>query len=217
MVSGVTATAGGLVFFGDMNGTFYALSSADGTVLFKRDTGGAMAGGVITYMVGQQQYVAVTSGNVSRLVWGETGLPSVVIYRQDIRGAAHASMTAGAEPPTTVGATDAAHGSQLYARSCSVCHGTAGEGLTGPAIKGIGGRLSLEEIAAWIMNPVARKDSAGGAVMPRLFPSALTQQDVFDTAAFVGYFIDPTSRAKAARGWFAVVGTTAIESGECPW
>jgi mono/diheme cytochrome c family protein len=127
--------------------------------------------------------VAVTSGNVSRLVWGETGLPSVVIYRQDTHEtAAHASRAA-TEVPAAVGATDATHGGQVYARTCSACHGPAGEGLTGPSIKSIGGRLSVEEIAAWIMNPVARKDSSGA--MPKLFPSVLTQQDVFDAAAYV--------------------------------
>jgi PQQ-dependent dehydrogenase (methanol/ethanol family) len=185
VVSGVTPTAGGLVFFGDMNGNLYALSSADGTVLFKRDTGGAIAGGVITYMVADQQYVAVTSGNVSRLVWGETGLPSVVIFRQSTPETGTRASTP-AEAPAAVGVTDVAHGGQLYAKTCGACHGSAGEGLTGPSIKGLGGRLSVEEIAAWIMNPVAKKNSTNGAVMPKLFPSALTQQDVFDTAAYVG-------------------------------
>ena len=34
------------------------------------------------------------------------------------------------------------------------------------------------------MNPVARSDSA--LVMPKLYPSTLSEQDVFDVAAFVG-------------------------------
>jgi len=85
-----------------------------------------------------------------------------------------------------VGDTDAARGGQIFAHTCAACHGGAGEGLTGPSVKSIGKRLSLEELAAWIMNPIARGDAANGLTMPRLYPSALAEQDVFDVAAFVG-------------------------------
>ncbi len=85
-----------------------------------------------------------------------------------------------------MGDTDAARGGQIFAHTCAACHGGAGEGLTGPSVKSIGKRLSLEELAAWIMNPIARGDAANGLTMPRLYPSALAEQDVFDVAAFVG-------------------------------
>jgi PQQ-dependent dehydrogenase (methanol/ethanol family) len=182
VVSGITPTAGGVVFAGDMSGNVYALDSNDGRVVFKYATGGAVAGGVITYQIGETQYIAATSGNVSRLVWGESGLPSIVIFR--LGGAANAAVASGEPAGLRIGASDAARGAQLFARNCAACHGGRGEGLTGPSLKAIGQRLSPPELSAWIMNPVARTDSA--LVMPKLYPSALTEQDVFDVAAFVG-------------------------------
>ena len=48
---GVTPTAGGLVFFGDMGGNFYALDTTTGQKLWGQKIGGAIGGGVITYTV----------------------------------------------------------------------------------------------------------------------------------------------------------------------
>lgn len=182
VVSGITPTAGGVVFAGDMGGNVYALDSNDGKVAFKYATGGAIAGGVITYRIGETQYLAATSGNVSRLVWGESGLPSIVIFRLG-GAAASAAVTSASPPALTIAASDAARGATLFATTCAACHGSRGEGLTGPPLKAIGKRLSLPELSAWIMNPVATIDT--GLKMPRLYPSALTEQDVFDVAAFV--------------------------------
>src|SRR5207302_3767771 len=79
IVAGVTPTAGGLVLTGDTAGNFLALDSASGRVLYKKDTGGAIAGGVITYAVGGRQYIAFTSGNISRSIFGAVGTPTIVI------------------------------------------------------------------------------------------------------------------------------------------
>jgi alcohol dehydrogenase (cytochrome c) len=68
IVAGVTPTAGGLVFFGDVGGNFYALDAVDGRRLWGQKLGGAIAGGVITYMVNGVQKVAVTTGFTSP-VW----------------------------------------------------------------------------------------------------------------------------------------------------
>lgn len=66
VVAGVTPTAGGLVFTDDLNGTLYAIDKKSGAAKLKLATGGPIAGGVITYSVGGRQYVATTSGNISR-------------------------------------------------------------------------------------------------------------------------------------------------------
>ena len=60
--SGMTPTAGGVVFFGDMGGNFYALDAADGRKLWGEKIGGAVGGGVITYDAGGKQKVAVAHG-----------------------------------------------------------------------------------------------------------------------------------------------------------
>ena len=49
VVSGMTPTAGGLVFFGDVGGNFYALDAANGEKLWGEKLDGSIGGGVITY------------------------------------------------------------------------------------------------------------------------------------------------------------------------
>jgi alcohol dehydrogenase (cytochrome c) len=61
----VTPTAGGLVFFGDVGGNFYAIDAATGQKLWGKKIGGAIGGGVITYAVNDAQKVAVATGYVS--------------------------------------------------------------------------------------------------------------------------------------------------------
>ena len=66
--SGMTPTAGGVVFFGDMGGNFYALDVNDGHKLWGQKIGGAVGGGVITYMAGQSQRVAAATG-LTEILW----------------------------------------------------------------------------------------------------------------------------------------------------
>jgi len=66
--SGVTPTAGGIAFFGDMGGNFYAVDAADGQKLWARKMGGAIGGGVITYMADGTQKVAVATG-LTEVLW----------------------------------------------------------------------------------------------------------------------------------------------------
>jgi alcohol dehydrogenase (cytochrome c) len=65
IMSAVTPTAGGLVFFGDLGGNFYAIDAATGQKLWGRKIGGAIGGGVITYTVNGMQKVAVATGYVA--------------------------------------------------------------------------------------------------------------------------------------------------------
>ncbi len=66
MVAGVTPTAGGLLFTGELTGDFIAVNSKTGKVLYRFPTGGPIGGGVATYEIDGRQYVAVASGNSSR-------------------------------------------------------------------------------------------------------------------------------------------------------
>ena len=81
VVAGVTPTAGGVLFTGDMKGNFLIFDSKSGNLLRKTPTGGALAGGMITYEQNGKQYVAFSSGNVSRSLWGVVGLPTIIIMR----------------------------------------------------------------------------------------------------------------------------------------
>jgi alcohol dehydrogenase (cytochrome c) len=78
-LSGVTPTAGGLVFFGDHGGNLYALNSGTGERLWSLKLRGAIAGGVISYSVDGSQRIAVTAGMTS-VVWPTTpGSAKIVI------------------------------------------------------------------------------------------------------------------------------------------
>ena len=65
IMGAVTPTAGGLVFFGDLGGNFYAIDAATGQKLWGQKIGGAIGGGVITYAVNGAQKVAVATGYVA--------------------------------------------------------------------------------------------------------------------------------------------------------
>ena len=77
--SGMTPTAGGIVFFGDMGGNFYVLDAADGRRLWGEKIGGAIGGGVITYKSNGAQKVAVAVGFTSILWATEVVTGKIVI------------------------------------------------------------------------------------------------------------------------------------------
>jgi alcohol dehydrogenase (cytochrome c) len=66
--SGMTPTAGGIAFFGDMGGNFYVLDTANGQKLWGRKIGGAIGGGVITYTAGGRQKIAAATG-LTEILW----------------------------------------------------------------------------------------------------------------------------------------------------
>ena len=68
ILGGMTPTAGGVVFFGDIGGNFYALDAASGEKLWGQDLGGAIGGGVITYTANGTQKVAVAAG-FTHIAW----------------------------------------------------------------------------------------------------------------------------------------------------
>jgi PQQ-dependent dehydrogenase (methanol/ethanol family) len=61
--SGVLATAGGLVFYGDPNGAFVAVDEREGKALWHFDTNVGMKASPMTYMVNGKQFVAVAAGS----------------------------------------------------------------------------------------------------------------------------------------------------------
>jgi alcohol dehydrogenase (cytochrome c) len=68
VIGGITPTAGGVVFFGDVGGNFYALDAATGEKLWSLNLGGAIGGGVITYAANGAQRVAVAAG-LTNPIW----------------------------------------------------------------------------------------------------------------------------------------------------
>ncbi len=79
ILSGITVTGGGLVFFGDMGGNFYVLDAMNGQKLWNKKLDGAIGGGVITYDAGASQKVAVAAGLTSILWPTEQATAKIVI------------------------------------------------------------------------------------------------------------------------------------------
>jgi len=81
MYAAITPTGGNVLFTGDLNGNFLTLDARNGQTLYSFNTGGPIAGGIITYEQGGRQYVAVASGSSGGSI-PLTGATTVVIFGQ---------------------------------------------------------------------------------------------------------------------------------------
>jgi alcohol dehydrogenase (cytochrome c) len=79
IVGAITPTAGGVVLVGDLGGNFYALDTATGQKLWGQELGGAVGGGVITYMANNAQKVAVAVGFTSPIWPVQPTRPRIVV------------------------------------------------------------------------------------------------------------------------------------------
>jgi alcohol dehydrogenase (cytochrome c) len=81
LVAGITATAGGLVFTGDLDGNVLAFDAVDGRILWRATTGQPIGGGVVSYAVQGNQYIAVASGLHAPMTWRLKSSPAkLVVY-----------------------------------------------------------------------------------------------------------------------------------------
>jgi quinohemoprotein ethanol dehydrogenase len=138
---GTLATAGNLVFEGDINGGFHAYSADTGQELWSTDLQSAPMAGPVSYTVDGEQYVAVSVGlgggsamisgielmksgpkqNISRVVafklGGTVTLPPAPSMERELN-----------PPPLKADAATVAKGGALYGGNCSSCHGLAAIG-----------------------------------------------------------------------------------------
>ena len=80
MLAGVTPTATGLILTGSGDGDLLIFDSKSGRKLYSFYTGGPIAGGISTYLVGDEQYIAVPSGNSSKAIWQTRGAPTLIVF-----------------------------------------------------------------------------------------------------------------------------------------
>jgi alcohol dehydrogenase (cytochrome c) len=78
VLGGITPTAGGLVFAGDLSGAFYAFDAESGRVLWRTSFGQSVGGGVVSYCTGGRQRIAVTAGMRSPL-WADASQSSRIV------------------------------------------------------------------------------------------------------------------------------------------
>jgi mono/diheme cytochrome c family protein len=177
VVAGITPTAGGITFAGDLAGNLLVFDSATGNVLHKASAGGAMAGGVVTYEQDGKQYVAFAAGNISRNAFGDLGFPSVVIMALD------AKPVAGAQPAMLRpaaggnGSPNVAAGRRLYGQVCEACHGPDGNLIADKRLSTLASRLDQPATINYLKEP--------RAPMPKMYPDLLNEQNIQDVAAFL--------------------------------
>jgi len=118
---------------------------------------------------------------VAYLAYISTGVP----VGRHVRGEAMPQM------PKLTG--DSARGAQLFASTCTMCHGVDGQGnppafpaLWGPKSFSIGASMAREERAATFIRHF----------MPQNNPGTLTDQQAFDLAAYVNSHARPDSPGK---------------------
>ncbi len=156
VLSGATPTAGGLVLSGDSGGNLLAFDAADGAVLLKLPLGGSLGGGVVTYQVGARQYVATTTGNVSRsgLSTGDDYIPKLVILAAGLPQD-HVTAQEFAVPESELRHRFGKQpGKSIFNIFCSSCHGQGGVGGEGgPQLVKPALQRSREQLAEWIKHP----------------------------------------------------------------
>jgi PQQ-dependent dehydrogenase (methanol/ethanol family) len=178
VVAGVTPTAGGITFAGDLAGNLLVFDSKTGKVVHKAKAGGAMAAGLVTYELGGRQYVAFGAGNISRNAFGDLGLPSVVIMTLNPgRPATALDATGVARPGGVRGAPDVAAGRRLYSQVCSACHGPDGNMIADRKLSNLRARRDVASTIAYIKDPKPP--------MPRMYPDLLGEQSIVDVTAYI--------------------------------
>jgi cytochrome c551 len=117
--------------------------------------------------------LVVTLENVSSV-----GTSAVTSYQLLWAGPWIRLRTAQTVAQVTSGPQAPGSGQQLYTANCASCHGANGEGGVGPNLHGITTRKSLSATVAFIENP-------SGGVMPKLFPTPLSAQQVQEVATYI--------------------------------
>jgi len=132
---GVFVTASDLLFEGTTRQTFAAFDARDGRVLWQYPTQSAPVAGGITYMLDGEQYIAINAGwggGAAQLERGAgTELPRAPARLLVFKLGGTASLpplpeeaAAPPEPPRLVASeATVTRGAQLFAETCSVCHG----------------------------------------------------------------------------------------------
>jgi len=178
VVAGITPTAGGVTFAGDLAGNFLVFDSKTGTLVHKAKAGGAMAAGLVTYELAGKQYVAFGAGNISRNAFGDLGFPSVVILTLNPGKPGTSSDATGAARSAPGGAgADIAAGRRLYSQVCVSCHGADGNMIADHKLAGLRARRDLPATIAYLKDPKAP--------MPKLYPDLLNEQSLRDVAAYL--------------------------------
>jgi alcohol dehydrogenase (cytochrome c) len=174
--AGLVPTKSGLLFGGDTHGNLLIFNAKNGKLLRSIDTGGALNSGLISYSVGDEQYIAAAAGGATENPSTAAGPLRVIIY--GLRGPAEPKVVAldRLNLPAVPGETK---GQSLYQDNCSQCHGRFGEGVSAPPITRQSQLADRELLKHFLKVDVL-------VPMPHLYPGVLEDKDVELIAEYLG-------------------------------
>jgi alcohol dehydrogenase (cytochrome c) len=169
--AGMVPTKSGLLFAGDTHGNLLVFDATNGYLLNSIDAGGALNSGLISYLVGSDQYVAATVGGPTENPSTVAGPLRVVVY--GLNGSDHPKVVSldRLPIPPLVPPGAAAYG------SCAQCHAPNGGGTSAPPLLRQSQLADLELLKQFLANVPPP--------MPRLYPGVLTDNDVQALAEYL--------------------------------
>jgi alcohol dehydrogenase (cytochrome c) len=174
VLAGLVPTRSGLLFAGDTRGNLLALDSATGVLLKRIDAGGALNNGLISYVVGGEQYVAAAVGGMTENPSPVAGPLRVVVYGLHAPDHPTVVMLDRLSPPSLFGITV---GAAIYGQACSQCHSLAGIGGSAPPMLRQSQLADPELLKTFLMTVLPP--------MPHLYPGLLDDDDVRELAAYL--------------------------------
>jgi PQQ-dependent dehydrogenase (methanol/ethanol family) len=209
--AGVLSTAGGLVFQGNAAGEFVAYRDETGERLWAGLTQAMTVAAPITFLVDGVQHVAVLSGGRSLPTVGAGAIGSttrasnnnsrILVFKAggtaQLPAELPVEVTAAGElnpPPLTAVSETLAHGEQVYARLCSVCHGPAAVSASVGTFPDLRYSPMLQTLDAWETVVIDGVLTSGGMVS---FDSSLEDADA---DAIRQYVISQAHVALEAQG-----------------
>lgn len=189
---GTLATAGGLVFEGNMRGGFTAYDAGSGATLWEFRAQTAVQGSPVTYTAGGQQYVLVLSGygggfglstplgdgtrdrpNGRALAFRLGGTAKLAAYQE-------APLPPFAKVDETFPRSQIAQGKRFYETICSWCHGSAAQSSgVAPDLRR---SLALPDRQLWQAIVIGGALSDGGMAS---FKNVLSREDAEAVRAYV--------------------------------
>jgi quinohemoprotein ethanol dehydrogenase len=175
--SGITVTAGGLLFVGRNDGRLTALDSANGKKLWEFPTGSGMNAPVTTFSHQGNQYIlAYAAGSA---LGGTKHGDDLWLFGLDGKIEPSAKPAGGTAAPLPVnmasGEPNLVAGRQLYESVCIACHGADGKSGHGGADLSVS-KLDVQKIAETVAN--------GGKTMPA-FASVFKPEPLRDVVGYV--------------------------------